>query len=47
MIGLACGTVGQMPTNHEPYDYMVVITLGAVMIVPTVLGYLAGQDDRY
>lgn len=46
MIGLAAGSVGEMPKNISPFDYTNVITVGIVTGLPFLLGFAAGLYER-
>lgn len=45
-IGLACESVGNMPKSPaEPHPWWLPFAIAAMLITPTLLGYMAGKED--
>jgi len=44
--GMAISSVGDMPkTPAEPFTGSLVLLMFLLLVIPAVLGYLAGKDD--
>jgi len=47
IIGMSAAKVGDIPKpSTEPYGWWIPIFMGAIVILPAILGYLVGKDTK-